>query len=152
MANDEVQKDFLAETKSPERALDYAMRRVEGLENQTQIRKQGTTGNQSGFPSIKSEPVNFVQKRGGYKSQPRGGRSRGGMTSRNNTDRPSQNKACFKCGNAFSANHLAQCPARDKICNKCTKKAPFCKITQVQRSKCDTGVRHGRQRQLSSSK
>ena len=134
MANDEVQKDLLAEIKSPERALDYAVRRVEGLENQIHIRKQGTTGNQSGFPSIKSEPVNFVQKRGGYKSQPRRGRSQGGMTSRNNTDRPSQIKACFKCGNAFSANHLAQCPARDKICNKCTKRrhlAKLCKSSEV---------------------
>ena len=66
--------------------------------------------------------------RGGYKSQPRGGRSRGGMTSRNSTDRSAQNKACFKCGNAFSANHLAQCPERDKICNKCTKRGLFAKL------------------------
>ena len=101
MANVENQKGLLAETKSPERALDYAVRREKGLENQINVRKQGTTGNQSGFPSLKSEPVNFVQKkRGGYKSQPQGGRSRGGMTSRNNADRPSQNKTCFKCVNA----------------------------------------------------
>ena len=47
------------------------------------------------------------------------------MTSRNSTERLSQNKACFKCGNVFSASHLAQCPARDKICNKCTKRVHF---------------------------
>ena len=92
MANDEVQKELLAETKSPEQALNYAVRREKSLENQIYIRKQETTGNQSGFTSVKSEPVNFVQKSGGYKSQPRGGRRQEGMTSINNTDRLSQIK------------------------------------------------------------
>ena len=122
MSNDEDQKDLLAETKSPEQALDYAVRGKKGLENHVHIRKQGTSNSHTGFTNKKSEPVNFVQRRGGYKSQPRRGRNRRGTTSRNNTDRSAQKKACFKCGNAFSANHLAQCPARDKICNKCTKR------------------------------
>ena len=120
MSNDEVQKDLLAETKSPKQALDYAIKREKGLENQIHR-----------IYKYKTEPVNFVQKRGGVKSQPRGGRNRGGTTSRNNTHRPSQNKDnkdCFKCGNALSANHLAQCPARDKICNKCTKRVHFEKL------------------------
>ena len=107
MSNYEVQKDLLAETKSPEQALDYAVRREKGLENQVHIRKQGTPNSHTGSTNIKSEPVNFVQRRGGNKSQPRGGRSRGGMTSRNSNDKSAQNKDCFKCGNAFSANHLA---------------------------------------------
>ena len=87
MSNDEVQRDLLAETKSPDQALDYAVRREKGLENQIHIRKQGISGNQSRFTNKKSEPVNFVQKRGGYKPQPRSGRSRGGMKPRNNNDR-----------------------------------------------------------------
>ena len=103
MSNDEVLKDILAETKSSEQALDH-----------------------TGFTNKKSEPVNFVQRRSGYKSQPRVGRNREGMTSRNSTDRSSQNTDCFKCGSAFSMNHLAQCPARDKICNKCSKRGSFC--------------------------
>ena len=36
MANDEVQKDLLAETKSTEQALDYAVGREKGLENPLQ--------------------------------------------------------------------------------------------------------------------
>ena len=128
MTNDEVQKDLLAETKTPDKALDYAVRRDKGLENQVHIRKQGSSNRHTGFPNIKSEPVNFVQRRVGYKSQPRGGRSRGGTTSRNSSDRSTQNKDCFKCGNTFSANNLAQCPAQDKICNKCTKRGHFAKL------------------------
>ena len=128
MTNDEVQKDLLAETKTPDQALDYAVRRDKGLENQVHIRKQGSSNRHTRFPNIKSEPVNFVQRRVGYKSQPRGGRSRGGTTSRNSSDRSTQNKDCFKCGNTFSANNLAQCPAQDKICNKCTKRGHFAKL------------------------
>ena len=134
MSNDEVQKDLLAETKTPEQALDYAIKRERGLENQVYIRKQGTTNNHPGMPNIKSEPVNFVHKRGGFKAHQRGGRSRGGQTSRNYPEKTGQKKDCFKCGNAFSGNHLAQCPARDKICNKCTKRGHFarlCKSSEV---------------------
>ena len=134
MSYDEVQKDLLAETKTPAQALDYAVKREKGLENQVHIRKQGTSNSHTGLPNIKSEPVNFVQKRGGYRSQQRGGRGRGGQTSRNYPEKAGQKKDCFKCGNAFSANHLAQCPARDKICNKCTKRGHFarlCKSTEV---------------------
>ena len=56
MSNDEVQKDLLAETKSPEQALDYAVRRKKGLENQVHIRKQGTSNSHAGFTNKKSEP------------------------------------------------------------------------------------------------
>ena len=64
MSNDEVQKDLLAETKTPEQALDYAVRREKGLENQVHIRKQGTSNSHTGFSNVKSEPVNLVQRRG----------------------------------------------------------------------------------------
>ena len=72
MTNDEVQKDLLAETKTPDQALNYAIRRERGLENQVHIRKQGSSHSHTGVPNIKSEPMNFVQRRGGYKSQSRG--------------------------------------------------------------------------------
>ena len=42
MTNDEVQKDLLAETKTPAQAFKYAIRKENGLENQLQIRKQGS--------------------------------------------------------------------------------------------------------------
>ena len=47
MTNDEVQKDLLAETKTPAQAFKYAIRRENGLENQLQIRKQGSSTSSS---------------------------------------------------------------------------------------------------------
>ena len=41
---------------------------------------------------------------------------------------------CFKCGNPFGPGHLQKCPAKDKICNKCTKRghyARLCKSSEV---------------------
>ena len=63
MSNDEVQKDLLAETKTAEQALDYAIRREKGLENQLVIRKQGSPTSTQ-VSNVKTEPVGFVQKRG----------------------------------------------------------------------------------------
>ena len=64
MTNDEVQKDLLAETKSPTQAFQYAIQRENGLENQLQIRKEGSSTSSSQQTGIKSEPVGFIQKRG----------------------------------------------------------------------------------------
>ena len=138
MSNDEVQKDLSAETKTPEQALDYAIRREKGLENQTLIRKQGSASNMP-TTAVKSEPVGFVAKRNKTNNNRyswRGGRQRQqsqqrGYTQRQQTD---QNKQCFKCGNPFGPGHLQQCPAKDKICNKCTKRghyARLCKSSEV---------------------
>ena len=65
MTNDEVQKDLLAETKTPDQAFEYAIRREKSLENQLQIRKQGSSAVSSQQTGIKSEPVGFIQRRGG---------------------------------------------------------------------------------------
>ena len=63
MSNDEVQKDLLAETKTPEQALD-AIRREKCLKNQILIRKQGSASNMP-TTTVKSEPVGT----GGKKEQ-----------------------------------------------------------------------------------
>ena len=62
MSNNEVQKDLLAETKTPDEALEYAIRREKGLENQLLIRKQGSTSNTK-MTTMKTEPVGFIQRR-----------------------------------------------------------------------------------------
>ena len=59
MSNDEVQKDLLAETKTPE----YAIRREKSVENQLVIRKQGSPTSTQ-VSKMKTEPVGFIQKRG----------------------------------------------------------------------------------------
>ena len=115
MSNDEVQKDLLAETKTPEQALDYAIRREKGLENQMLIRKQGSASNMP-TTTVKTEPVGVVAKRNNTNNNrysSKGGRKRQqsqqrGYTQRQQTD---QNKQCFKCGNPFGPGHLQQCPA-----------------------------------------
>ena len=90
--------------------------------------------------TVKSEPVGFVAKRN--KNNNNRYSSRGGRqgqqsqqqrcyTQRQQTD---QNKQCFKCDNPFGPGHLQQCLAKDKICNKCTKRghyARLCKSTEV---------------------
>ena len=131
MTNDEVQKDLLAETKSTTQAFEYAIRREKSLENQLQIRKQGSTTFSSQQTGIKSEPVGFIQKRGGdsYRNNRRGNRGRGqpqrGTSQRQGSDRM---QSCFKCGNPFGPGHLQQCPAKDKICNKCTKRGHYARL------------------------
>ena len=66
----------------------------------------------------------------------RGGRQRQQSQQRGYTQQQQidQNKQCFKCGNPFGPGHLQQCPAKDKICNKCTKRghyARLCKSSEV---------------------
>ena len=120
MTNDEVQKDLLAETKTPEQAFEYAIRREKGLENQLQIRKQGTSTSSSQQMGIKTEPVAIFQKRRDQNRNNRRG-NRGRLQSqRDNIQRQGndQKQSCYKCGNPFGPGHLQQCPAKDKICNK----------------------------------
>ena len=132
MTNDEVQKDLLAETKSPEQAFEYAIRREKGLENQIQIRKQGSTTNPFQQTGIKTEPVGFIQRRGGdpYRNNRRGNNSGRGQTQRGSSQRQNRDRkqSCFKCGNPFGPGHLQQCPAKDKICNKCTKRGHYARL------------------------
>ena len=138
MSNDEVQKDLLAETKTPEQTLDYAIRREKGLENQILIRKQRSASNMP-TTTVKLEPVGFVAKRNNtnnnrYSSKGRRQRQQSQQRGYTQRQQRNQNKQCFKCGNPFGPGHLQQCPAKDKICNKCTKRghyARLCKSSEV---------------------
>ena len=104
MSNDEVQKDLLAEIKTFDQALEYAIRRENCLENQLPIRKQGSLPT-TPMTTMKTEPVGFIQKRGNNKNRysSRGGRNRQPQQQQGNLHRQSteQKQQCFKCGNPF---------------------------------------------------
>ena len=94
MSNDEVQKDLLAETKTPEQALDYTIRREIGLENQLVIQKQGSPTSTQ-VSNMKIEPVGFIQKRGNnHNRYP----TRGTRTTKRERQTTDQKTKCFKCG------------------------------------------------------
>ena len=121
MSNDEVQKDLLVEMKTPDQALEYAMRREKGLENQLLIQKQVSTATTQ-MTIMKTESVGFIQRRGNNKNRyPTRGERRGRQPQqrRGNPQRKStEQNECFKCGNLFG-------PAKDKLCNKWTKRGPY---------------------------
>ena len=123
MTNDEVQKDLMAETKTPDQAFEYAIRREKSLENQLQIRKLGSSAISSQQTGIKSEPVGFIQRGDSYRNNRQGNNRGRGQPQRGNLQRQDRDRkqSCFKCGNLFGPGHLQQCPAKDKICNKFTK-------------------------------
>ena len=132
-----MQKDLLAETKTPGQALEYAIRREKSLENQLLIQKQGSPPTTQ-MTSMKAEPVGFIHKRGNNNNRysSRGGRNRQSQQQRGNLHKQSteQKQQCFKFGNPFGPGHLQQCPTKDKICNKCTKRghyARLCKSSDV---------------------
>ena len=116
MSNDEEQKDLLAETKTPDQALEYAIRREKGLEYQLLIPKQGSVPTTQ-ITTMKTELVGFIAKTGNNNNRysSRGGRNHQSQQQRVNLHRQSteHKQQCFKCGNHFGPGHLQQCPAKD---------------------------------------
>ena len=125
--------DLVAETKTPAQALEYAIRRKKSLENQLLIQKQGLVII-SQMTTIKTEPVGFIQRKGNINNRypTRGWRGRQLQQQRGNLQRQSteQKQQYFKCGNPFGPGHLQQCHARDKICNKCTKRCHYARLSK----------------------
>ena len=93
MSNNEVQIDLLAETKTSDQALEYAIRREKGLENQLLIRKQGSVPTTQ-ITTMKTEPVGLIDKRGNNNNRysSRGGRNRQSHQQRGNLHQQSTEK------------------------------------------------------------
>ena len=138
MNDEKIAEELLAETRTPQEAYEYAIRREKGVEHSKTMKLNpiGTTSS----VAIKQEQVGYIQpkgRRGGFSSpfeNNRGKYSRGrqNQNTRGNQNKNTQNyaskKTMHKNGNPFSPNHFQSCPARDKVCTKCPKRAHFAKV------------------------
>ena len=145
MSNEKIAEELLAQTRSPQEAYEYAIRREKGIEH-SRTMKINPIGGQS---TTKQEPVHYINTRGGrynYSNNQNSQRGRGGFRRRpyprgsQNTrgqqrnNKTNTSKQCYKCGNQNNQNHLQSCPAKDKICSKCAKGGHFekvCRSTNV---------------------
>ena len=137
--NEKIREGLIAQTRTPQGAYEYAIRREKGIEHSRNM-KINPFGGQT---TPKQEPIPYINTRGGrYNSAnnqnsqrgrggfrgrpyPRGSENTRGQEKNNNTN---SSKQCYKCGNQYNQNHLQCCPAKDKICSKCAKRGRFAKV------------------------
>ena len=144
--NENNAEELLAQTHTPQKAYEYAIRREKGIE-QSHTMKINPIGGQTVTP--KQESIHYVDTRGRQNQQynqnnqrgrgsfrgrpyPRGSQNTRGQQYQQ--QRNTNSKQCFKCGNQYGPNHLQSCPAKDKICSKSAKRghfAKFCRSTNV---------------------
>ena len=125
MNNEKIAKELLAQTRTPQDAFEYAIRREKGIENSRTMKINPFSGHQI---TTKQEPVNYINTRGrtnysnsqntqkgrGARGRPfqRGSQNNRAQTRATNTG---NQKQCFKCGNQYNQNHLQTCPAKIKF-------------------------------------
>ena len=138
MNNDKIAEELLAQTRSPQDAYEYAIRRAKGFEHSCIMKTNPFGGHQI---TPKREPVNYINTRGranysNIQNTQRGRGTRGRTFQRESQNTRGQQRAtntgsqkqCYKCGNQYNQNHLKSCPAKDKICAKCAKRGHFAKV------------------------
>ena len=146
MNNEKIAEELLAQTRSPQEAYEYAIRREKGTEH-SRTMKINPIGCQTVTP--KQEPVHYVNKRGrqnqqysqnnqrgrgGFCGQPYPHGSQNTRGQQHQQQRNTNSRQCYECGNQNGPNHLQSCPAKDKICSKCAKRGQFaivCRSTNV---------------------
>ena len=141
MNNEKIAEELLAQTRKPQEAYEYAIRRKKGIEHRRTM-KVNPIGGQSNT-TTKQEPIHYVNTRGRQNQQynqnnqrgpgsfrgrpyPRGFNNARGQ--QNQQQRNTNYKNFFIYGNQYSPNHLQTCPAKDKICSKCAKRGHFAKV------------------------
>ena len=60
MHDEKIAEELLAQTRSPQDAYEYAIRREKGIEH-SRLRKINPSGNQT---TVKQEPVHYINRRG----------------------------------------------------------------------------------------
>ena len=139
--NEKIAEKLFAETRTPQEAYEYAIRREKRIEH-SRTMKVSLIGSQR-VTTPKQEPIHYVntsgrqnqqynqnnqRDRGGFCGQlcPRG--SQNTRCQQYQQQRNTNSKQCFKCGNQYGPNHLQSCPAKGKICSKCAKRGNFAKV------------------------
>ena len=139
MNNEQIGEELLAQTRSPQDAYEYAIRREKGMEHSRTMNL-----NAFGGPTTapKQEPIHYINTRDRYnylnnqntqrgggvfrgRPYPHGSQNTRGQQLNNNVN---TQKQCYKCGNPYGPNHLQSCPAKDKICSKCAKRGHFANV------------------------
>ena len=141
MKNEKNAEELLAETRIPQQAYEYAIRRGKGIEH-SKTMKLNPIGPNSPV-TIKQEPMGYNQPRGGrggfcptlqYNNRGKYSRGRQNQNTRGNQNiglqKYTSQKQCYKCGKPFNLNHLQSCSARDKICTKDAKRGHFAKLSR----------------------
>ena len=139
MNNEKIAEELLAQTRTPQDAYEYAIRREKGIEHS---RTMKTNPFENQIATTKQEPIHYINTRGRGnftnnhvpqrgrgnfrgRTYPRGQQNARGQSQQQRNQYPSTQKQCYKCGNQFGQNHLQSCPANDKICSKCAKRGHF---------------------------
>ena len=97
MRSSNLKMELLSETRTPQQALNYAVNRERGLENQQEILRSSKTN---------WNTVSYVRT------------NRQRKYNQNTQQKPNP---CRKCGRTFSLAHLQTCPAKTTTCKMCKK-------------------------------
>ena len=129
MHSEKIADELLAQTRSPQDAYEYAIRREKGIEH-SRTMKMNPFGNQ--VTATKQEPIHYINTRGRSTSKRprkiwkrvylRGQQNARGQSQQQRNQYSNIQKQCYKCGNQFGQNHLQSCPAKDKTCSKSSKR------------------------------
>ena len=111
MNNTALQMELLSEMRIPAQALNYALARQRGQQNQKEILR----GNNSNWNTT-------VAHLSARKTKP-------AILQTPNTKQYPQ---CWRCGGSFTANHNNNCPAKISQCNICKKPGQFAKMCRSQ--------------------
>ena len=112
MNNTAIQMELLSEMRTPAQALNYALARERGQQNQKEILR----GNNSTWNTT-------VAHLSARKTKP------AILPTPQNTKQYPQ---CWRCGGSFTPNHNNNCPARISQCNICKKQGHFAKMCRSQ--------------------
>ena len=131
MNNTAIQMELLSEMRTPAQALNYALARERGQQNQKEILR----GNNSNWNTT-------VAHLSARKTRP----------AILPTPQSKQYPQFWRCGGSFTPNHINNCPAKVSQCNICKKKGHFAKMCRSQLPPLPRNREQYQQRQQTQSK